>query len=68
MQIAIAIDIAFIVVVFLFLDLISIYIESGRSLLEFRDPLTLLPKTENVSADENWEASNASPIKRREGG
>ena len=69
-QIAIAIDIAFIVVVFLFLDLISIYIyrESGRSLLEFRDPLTLLPKTENVSADENWEASQRQCVPHQEAG
>ena len=55
---AIVIDIAFIVVVFLFLSLVrpDLHIESGQSLLEFRDPLTLRLKTENVSADENWEA------------
>ena len=55
---AIVIDIAFVVVVFLFLSLVlpDLHIESGQSLLEFRDPLTLRPKTENVSADENREA------------
>ena len=55
---AIVIDIAFIVVVFLFLSLVrpDLHIESGQSLLEFRDPLTLRLKTENVSADENREA------------
>ncbi len=59
MQAAIVIDIAFVVAVFLFVSLIrpDIHIEGGRSLLEFRDPLSLAPKTENVSADENREAS-----------
>lgn len=59
MQVAIVIDIVFIVVVFLFLSLVrpDLHIEGGRSLLEFRDPLSLGPKTENVSADENREAS-----------
>ena len=40
MQIAIVIDIAFVVVVFLFVSLVrlDLHIESGRSLLEFRDP------------------------------
>jgi hypothetical protein len=70
-QIAIVIDIAFMVVVFLFVSLVrpDLHIESGRSLLEFRDPLSLRPKTENVSADENREASQQQcvPIKRREG-
>jgi hypothetical protein len=58
-QAAIVIDIAFVVAVFLFVSLIrpDIHIEGGRSLLEFRDPLSLAPKTENVSADENREAS-----------
>jgi hypothetical protein len=53
-QVAIVIDIVFIVVVFLFLSLVrpDLHIEGGRSLLEFRDPLSLGPKTENVSADE----------------
>jgi hypothetical protein len=58
-QAAIVIDIAFVVAVFLFVSLIrpDIHIEGGRSLLEFRNPLSLAPKTENVSADENREAS-----------
>jgi hypothetical protein len=58
-QAAIVIDIAFVVAIFLFVSLVrpDIHIESGRSLLEFRDPLSLAPKTENVSADENREAS-----------
>ena len=59
MQVAIVIDIAFIVVVFLFVSLVrpDLHIEGGRSLLEFRDPLSLGPKTENISVDENREAS-----------
>jgi hypothetical protein len=54
-SIAIGIDIAFIVVVFAcpFLLRPDLHIENGRSLLEFRDPLSLRPKTENVRADEN---------------
>jgi hypothetical protein len=57
-QAAIVIDIAFVVAIFLFVSLVrpDIHIESGRSLLEFRDPLSLRPKTENVDADENREA------------
>ena len=53
--IVVGIDIAFIVVVFSspFLVRPDLHIESGRSLLEFRDPLSLSPKTENVRADEN---------------
>jgi hypothetical protein len=49
------IDIAFIVVVFSspFLVRSDLHIENGRSLLEFRDPLSFRPKTENVRADEN---------------
>jgi hypothetical protein len=52
---AVGIDIAFIVVVFSspFLVRPDLHIENGRSLLEFRDPLSLRPKTENVRADEN---------------
>ena len=70
MQIAIVIDIAFIVVVFLSLSLVrpDLHIESGRSLLEFRDPLTLRPKTENVSADENREASQPQCVPHQEAG
>jgi hypothetical protein len=65
---AIVVDIAFIVVVFLFLSLVrpDLHIESGQSLLEFRDPLTLRPKTENVSADENWETSQRQCIPHQE--
>ena len=53
--IVVGIDIAFIVVVFSspFLVRPDLHIENGRSLLEFRDPLSLRPKTENVRADEN---------------
>jgi hypothetical protein len=67
---AIVIDIAFIVVVFLFLSLVrpDLHIENGQSLLEFRDPLTLRPKTENVSADENWETSQRQCIPHQEMG
>jgi hypothetical protein len=67
---AIVIDIAFIVVVFLFLSLVrpDLHIESGRSLIEFRDPLTLRPKTENVSADENREASQRQCAPHEEAG
>lgn len=68
MQIAIVIDIAFIVVVFLFLSLVrpDLHIENGRSLLEFRDPLSLMPKTENVSADENREANQLQCVPYQE--
>ena len=57
MQVAIIIDVAFIVVVFLFVSLVGpdFHIEGGGSLLEFRDPLSLMRKTENLSA-ENREA------------
>jgi len=57
-QAAIVIDITFVVAVFLFVSLVrpDIHIEGGRSLLEFRDPLSLRPKPENVGADENREA------------
>ena len=57
MQVAIAVDIAFVVAVFLFVSLVrpDLHIEGGQSLLEFRDPLTLMPKTE--SADDNREGS-----------
>ena len=50
---AIVIDVAFIVVVFLFLSLVrpDLHIENGRSLLEFRDPLSLMPKTENGGSE-----------------
>jgi hypothetical protein len=67
---AIIIDVAFIVVVFLFLSLVrpDLHIESGQSLLEFRDPLTLRPKTENVSADENWEGTQCVPHQEARGG
>ena len=53
--IVVGIDIAFILVVFSspFLVRPDLHIENGRSLLEFRDPLSLRPKTENVRADEN---------------
>jgi hypothetical protein len=65
---AIVIDIAFIVVVFLFVSLVrpDLHIENGRSLLEFRDPLSLMPKTENVSADENWEVSQRQCVPHQE--
>ncbi len=63
---AIVIDIAFIVVVFLFLSLVrpDLHIEGGQSLLEFRDPLTLIPKTE--SADDNWEGSQWQCVPHQE--
>lgn len=68
MQVAIVIDIVLIVVVFLFLSLVrpDLHIEGGRSLLDFRDPLSLRPKTENVSADENREASQRQCVSRQE--
>ena len=72
MQVAIVIDIAFIVAVFLFVSLVrpDLHIESGRSLLEFRDPLSLMPKTKNPSADENREASQwqCVPLHEERGG
>ena len=63
---AIVIDIAFIVVVFVFLSLVrpDLHIEGGQSLLEFRDPLTLIPKTE--SADDNWEGSQWQCVPHQE--
>ena len=68
METAIAIDIAFIVAVFLFVSLVrpDLHIEGGQSLLEFRDPLTLGPKTENASADENREASQWQCVPHQE--
>jgi hypothetical protein len=67
-QIAIVIDVAFMVVVFLFVSLVrpDLHIESGRSLLEFRDPLSLRPMTENVSADENREVSQPQCVPHQE--
>jgi hypothetical protein len=52
---AIGVDIAFIVVVLVCLFSVrpGLHIENGRSLLEFRDPLSLRSKTEDVRADEN---------------
>lgn len=52
---AISIDIAFIVVVFICMFFVrpDLHKENGRSLLEFRDPLSLKPTTKNVGADEN---------------
>ena len=63
---AIVIDIAFIVVIFLFLSLVrpDLHIEGGQSLLEFRDLLTLIPKTE--SADDNWEGSQWQCVPHQE--
>jgi len=51
----VGIDIAFIVVVFSspFLVRPDLHIENGRSLLEFRDPVSLGPTTEVVRDDEN---------------
>lgn len=72
MQVAIVIDIAFIVVVFLFVSLVrpDLHIEGGRSLLEFRDPLSLMPKTETLGADENREVSQLQcvPLQVERGG
>ena len=72
MQVAIVIDIAFIVVVFLFVSLVrpDLHIEGGRSLLEFRDPLSLMPKTEALGADENREVSQRQcvPLQVESGG
>jgi hypothetical protein len=71
-QVAIVIDIAFIVVVFLFVSLVrpDLHIEGGRSLLEFRDPLSLMPKTETLGADENREVSQLQcvPLQAEKGG
>ena len=71
MQVAIVIDIAFIVVVFLFVSLVrpDLHIEGGRS-LEFRDPLSLMPKTETLGADENREVSQLQcvPLQVERGG
>jgi hypothetical protein len=63
---AIVIDIAFIVVIFLFLSLVrpDLHLEGGQSLLEFRDPLTLMPKTE--SADYNREGSQWQCVPHQE--
>ena len=68
MQVAIVIDIAFMVAVLLFVSLVrpDLHIEAGQSLLEFRDPLTLMPKIENVSADENREAGQWQCTPRQE--
>ena len=72
MQVAIVIDIAFVVVVFLFVSLVrpDLHIEGGRSLLEFRDPLSLMPKTEALGADENREVSQRQcvPLEVESGG
>lgn len=53
---AISIDIAFIVTVFaaIFLVRPDLHEEDGRSLLEFRDPLSLSLKMENGREDENY--------------
>jgi len=71
-QVAIVIDIAFVVVVFLFVSLVrpDLHIEGGRSLLEFRDPLSLMPKTEALGADENREVSQRQcvPLEVESGG
>ena len=66
MQVAIAVDIAFVVAVFLFVSLVrpDLHIEGGQSLLEFRDPLTLMPKTE--SADDNREGSQWQCVPHQE--
>ena len=44
--------------------------EGGRSLLEFRDPLSLMPKTETLGADENREVSQLQcvPLQAEKGG
>ena len=71
MQVAIVIDIAFVVVVFLFVSLVrpDLHIEGGRSLLEFRDPLSLMSKTESLGADENREVSGQCvPLQVESGG
>jgi len=67
-QAAIVIDIAFVIAVFLFVSLVrpDLHIEDSRSLLEFRDPLTLTLKTENVRADENPEASQWQCVPHQE--
>jgi hypothetical protein len=63
---AIVIDIAFIVAVFLFVSLVrpDLHIEGGQSLLEFRDPLTLMPNT--GSADDNREGSQWQCVPHQE--
>ena len=72
MQVAAIIDVAFIVAIFLFVSLVrpDLHIEGGRSLLEFRDPLSLMPRTENLGADENLESSQRQcvPLQVERGG
>jgi hypothetical protein len=71
-QVAVIIDVAFIFAVFLFVSLVrpDLHIEGGRSLLEFRDPLSLMPRTENLGADENLESSQRQcvPLQVERGG
>ena len=68
MQAAIVIDIAFIVAVFLFVSLVrpDLHVEGGQSLLEFRDPLSLGPKIENVTTDEYRETSQWQCLSHQE--
>ena len=53
--IAIGVDIAFILLVFVSFFFVrpDLHKEDGRSLLEFRDPLSLGPRTKNVRADDD---------------
>jgi hypothetical protein len=69
-QVAIVIDIAFIVAVFLFVSLVrpDLHIEGGQSLLEFRDPLTLMPKIENVDDNREGSQSQCVPYQGARGG
>jgi len=52
---AISIDIAFVAIVFaaVFSVRPDLHEENGKSLLEFRDPLSLSPRMKNVRKDEN---------------
>ena len=70
MQVAIVIDIAFIVVVFLFVSLVrpDLHIEGGRSLLEFRDPLSLMPKTETLGENREVSQLQCVPLQVEKGG
>ena len=72
MQVAVIVDVAFIVAVFLLVSLVrpDLHIEGGRSLLEFRDPLSLMPRMENLGTDENLETSQRQcvPLQVERGG
>ena len=70
MQAAAIIDVVFVVAVFLFVSLVrpDLHLEGGRSLLEFRDPLSLMPSTETPGADENPDAGQRQCVPQVERG